>query len=89
MHLMVREGSPDVTLAYLSKHRNMLAVSMFSDGQSKPASRISECAIATHLSDDDMLTRGQQPRHKDETYDITPTTYPSERVRIVTRRSTG
>jgi hypothetical protein len=29
---MVREGSPDVTLAYLSKHRNMLAVSMFSDG---------------------------------------------------------
>lgn len=34
MHLMVREGSPDVTLAYLAKHRNMLAVSMFSDGQS-------------------------------------------------------
>jgi hypothetical protein len=30
---MMREGSPDVTLAYLAKHRNMLAVSMFSDGQ--------------------------------------------------------
>jgi phosphatidylinositol-binding clathrin assembly protein len=38
VHLMVREGSPDVTLAYLSKHRNMLAVSMFSDGQFTPAS---------------------------------------------------
>jgi hypothetical protein len=33
VHLMMREGSPDVTLAYLAKHRNMLAVSMFSDGQ--------------------------------------------------------
>lgn len=89
VHLMVREGSPDVTLAYLSKHRNMLAVSMFSDGQSKLALRISGRAIATHLSDDDMLTRGQQPRHRDETYGITLTTSPSERVRIVTRRSTG
>jgi phosphatidylinositol-binding clathrin assembly protein len=29
----MREGAPDVTLAYLAKHRNMLAVSMFSDGQ--------------------------------------------------------
>jgi hypothetical protein len=34
VHLMIREGSPDVTLAYLAKHRNMLAVSMFSDGSS-------------------------------------------------------
>ncbi len=33
VHLMIREGSSDVTLAYLAKHRNMLAVSMFSDGQ--------------------------------------------------------
>lgn len=33
VHLMIREGSPDVTLAYLAKHRNMLAISMFSDGQ--------------------------------------------------------
>jgi len=29
---MIREGSPDVTLAYLGKHKNMLAVGMFSDG---------------------------------------------------------
>jgi hypothetical protein len=29
---MIREGSPDVTLAYLAKHRNMLAISSFSDG---------------------------------------------------------
>ncbi|KAK0733528.1 ANTH domain-containing protein [Lasiosphaeria miniovina] len=35
VHLMIREGSPDVTLAYLAKHRNMLAVSMFSDGQTQ------------------------------------------------------
>jgi hypothetical protein len=34
VHLMIREGSPDVTLAYLAKHRNMLAVSVFSDGKS-------------------------------------------------------
>jgi len=33
VHLMIREGSPDVTLAYLAKHRNMLAVSVFSDGE--------------------------------------------------------
>lgn len=33
---MIREGSPDITLAYLAKHRNVLAVSMFSDGQSTP-----------------------------------------------------
>jgi hypothetical protein len=33
VHLMIREGSPDVTLAYLAKHKNMLAVSIFSDGQ--------------------------------------------------------
>jgi hypothetical protein len=33
VHLMIREGSPDVTLAYLAKHRNLLAISMFSDGQ--------------------------------------------------------
>lgn len=31
VHLMIREGSPDVTLAYLARHRDMLAVSL-SDG---------------------------------------------------------
>ncbi|KAH6619723.1 ANTH domain-containing protein [Chaetomium sp. MPI-SDFR-AT-0129] len=35
VHLMIREGSPDVTLGYLSKHRNMLAVSVFSDAQTQ------------------------------------------------------
>ncbi|KAK3694693.1 ANTH domain-containing protein [Podospora appendiculata] len=34
-HLMIREGSPDITLAYLAKHRDMLAVSMFSDAQTQ------------------------------------------------------
>lgn len=32
---MIREGSPDVTLAYLAKHRSMLAVDMFSDAQTQ------------------------------------------------------
>ncbi|KAK0730377.1 ANTH domain-containing protein [Lasiosphaeris hirsuta] len=35
VHLMIREGSPDVTLGYLAKHRNVLAVSMFSDAQTQ------------------------------------------------------
>ncbi|KAH7034684.1 ENTH domain-containing protein [Microdochium trichocladiopsis] len=33
IHLMIREGSPDATLAYLAKHRNMLAISSFADAQ--------------------------------------------------------
>ncbi|KAF7534722.1 hypothetical protein G7Z17_g13319 [Cylindrodendrum hubeiense] len=33
VHLMIREGSPDVTLAFLSTHRNMLAISSFTDAQ--------------------------------------------------------
>lgn len=33
VHLMIREGSPDATLAYLAKHRNMLAISSFTDAQ--------------------------------------------------------
>ncbi|KAL2161416.1 hypothetical protein VTH06DRAFT_7977 [Thermothelomyces fergusii] len=35
VHLMIREGAPDVTLAYLAKHKNMLAISMFSDAQTQ------------------------------------------------------
>lgn len=89
MHLMIREGSPDVTLAYLSKHRNMLAVSMFSDGQYTPATHILECALVFRISSDELLIHGQQPRRRGGTYGITPTTYPNERVRIVTRRSIG
>lgn len=89
MHLMVREGSPDVTLAYLSKHRNMLAVSMFSDGQYTPATKMLECAVVPWFSCDELLTHGQQPRRRGGIYGIMPTTYPNERVRIVTRRSTG
>lgn len=59
MHLMIREGSPDVTLAYLSKHRNMLAVSMFSDGQYTPASHMLECALVSRISFDELLIHGQ------------------------------
>ncbi|OAA62022.1 ANTH domain protein [Niveomyces insectorum RCEF 264] len=34
-HLMIREGSPDVTLAYLAKNRNLLAPTSISDAQSQ------------------------------------------------------
>jgi len=32
VHLMIREGAPNVTLAYLSKNSSMLAISGFTDG---------------------------------------------------------
>ncbi|KAK1672306.1 ANTH domain-containing protein [Colletotrichum godetiae] len=35
VHLMIREGSPDVTLAYLSRHPNTLAISSFTDAQTQ------------------------------------------------------
>jgi phosphatidylinositol-binding clathrin assembly protein len=35
IHLMIREGSPDVTLSFLAKNRNMLAISNFTDGASR------------------------------------------------------
>ncbi|POS86420.1 hypothetical protein EPUL_001398, partial [Erysiphe pulchra] len=35
IHTMIREGSPDVTLAYLSRNRHMLAISSFSDVQTQ------------------------------------------------------
>ncbi|KAI1850959.1 hypothetical protein JX266_003624 [Neoarthrinium moseri] len=35
IHLMIREGSPDATLAYLARHRNMLALSSFTDAQTQ------------------------------------------------------
>ncbi|KAH8899458.1 ANTH-domain-containing protein [Thozetella sp. PMI_491] len=35
VHLMIREGSLDATLSFLAKHRNMLAVSVFSDAQTQ------------------------------------------------------
>ncbi|KAK0391723.1 hypothetical protein NLU13_1222 [Sarocladium strictum] len=35
VHLMIREGSPDVTLQFLARHRNMLAISSFTDAQTQ------------------------------------------------------
>ncbi|ODA79205.1 hypothetical protein RJ55_04797 [Drechmeria coniospora] len=35
IHLMIREGSPDVTLSFLSKHRSMLQLSQLSDAQTQ------------------------------------------------------
>lgn len=89
VHLMIREGSPDVTLAYLAKHRNMLAVSMFSDGQSTPAAQGLERIAVPRILYEKLLTHAQQPKHRGGIYGIMPTTYQNERERIVTQRSTG
>ncbi|KAF6843575.1 ANTH domain-containing protein [Colletotrichum musicola] len=35
VHLMIREGSPDVTLAFLARHPNTLAISNFTDAQTQ------------------------------------------------------
>lgn len=35
IHTMIREGAPDVTLAYLSRNRHMLVISSFSDVQTQ------------------------------------------------------
>ncbi|KAM4068053.1 ANTH domain-containing protein [Hirsutella rhossiliensis] len=35
VHLMIREGSPDVTLVFLAKHRNMLSLGHISDAQTQ------------------------------------------------------
>lgn len=46
VHLMIREGSPDVTLAYLARHRSMLAISSFSDGMYAQSWRKTHSAMA-------------------------------------------
>ncbi|KOS21517.1 ENTH domain-containing protein [Escovopsis weberi] len=35
VHLMIREGSPEATLAYLARHRNMLGIGDFADAQTQ------------------------------------------------------
>ncbi|KAM0329186.1 hypothetical protein ACHAQA_004484 [Verticillium albo-atrum] len=35
IHLMIREGSPDATLAYLSGHRNLLSITTITDAQTQ------------------------------------------------------
>ncbi|KAF9876728.1 ANTH domain-containing protein [Colletotrichum karsti] len=35
VHLMIREGSPDVTLSFLARHPNTLAISSFTDAQTQ------------------------------------------------------
>lgn len=79
VHLMIREGSPDVTLAYLSKHKNMLAVSVFSDGQ-----------YWTRLPrPHQQLIPVLQRKSRVETSATTQTTCPNEHVRTGKPRSTG
>ncbi|KHN94709.1 ENTH domain containing protein [Metarhizium album ARSEF 1941] len=34
-HIMIREGSPDVTLSFLARHRNVLGVGHFADAQTQ------------------------------------------------------
>lgn len=53
VHLMIREGSPDVTLAYLARHRNMLAISSFSDVNRKMLG----------LTKSQVQTQGRNIRH--------------------------
>ncbi|KAI9650541.1 hypothetical protein NHQ30_000558 [Ciborinia camelliae] len=55
VHLMIREGSPDVTLAYLARHRNMLAISSFTDGID-----IQETMLIKHGK---VQTQGRNIRH--------------------------
>ena len=40
VHLMIREGHPDVTLTYLAKHPNILSLSPFTDGKSSVLSHV-------------------------------------------------
>lgn len=84
---MIREGSPDVTLAYLAKHKNTLAISMFSDGQSMSHARTG--AAGPISSDGRMLIPDIQPRRKAGIYDIMQIIYPNEREPFVTQRSIG
>lgn len=42
VHLMIREGAPDVTLSFLSTHRNVLAISNFTDGMSRTVKEVIE-----------------------------------------------
>ncbi|RCI12017.1 hypothetical protein L249_0670 [Ophiocordyceps polyrhachis-furcata BCC 54312] len=55
VHLMIREGSPDVALAHLARSRNMLALGHFSDGP-LPCRRRS-------LADADRITAQTQGRN--------------------------
>ncbi|KAK6615692.1 ANTH domain-containing protein [Botrytis cinerea] len=54
VHLMIREGSPDATLAYLARHRNMLAISSFTDGN------LIEAVLTEHGK---VQTQGRNIRH--------------------------
>ncbi|TVY87382.1 ENTH domain-containing protein, partial [Lachnellula willkommii] len=84
VHLMIREGSPDVTLAYLARHRQMLAISSFSDGVYSKAGRVKGEDLAksaslagiifkTVLTVYKVQTQGRNIRHY--------TNYLSERAR--------
>jgi hypothetical protein len=78
-HVMIREGAPDVTLAYLAKHRNILAVSLFSDGEwHLPQARdtVKELTLL-------------QRKPKVGTYATTRTTFKRGPGRIAIPRSTG
>jgi phosphatidylinositol-binding clathrin assembly protein len=68
VHLMIREGSPDTTLSYLSRHRNMLAISSFTDGrQSSPcwssAGSLWDSRRATDTNSKAAQIQGRNIRH--------------------------
>lgn len=70
-HLMIREGSPDVTLQFLARHRNMLAISNFTDGRT-----VIETSWMIRLT-------SLQLRPKVATSDITPIISQSEQDHTV------
>ncbi|RDA95674.1 hypothetical protein CP533_1270, partial [Ophiocordyceps camponoti-saundersi (nom. inval.)] len=55
VHLMIREGSPDVALAHLARSRNMLALGHFSDGPIP--------SLRRSLADADRITAQTQGRN--------------------------
>ena len=50
VHLMIREGQPDLTLRYIAESPKRLAISNFTDGKYKPARKGRISAGLSHTS---------------------------------------
>lgn len=80
-HLMIREGSPNVTLAFLSKHRSVFSVGHFADGLSI------QRRDSRHFQQ--KLTAFYQLKLRVETFAIMQITCQNERAHTATRRRIG
>ena len=96
IHLMVREGEPNVTLKYISEQPSKLAISNFSDGMSCGLHQHYKMVEVLH----DLKTRDfptiaaliycdTQSRSKEPTYDITIHTCLRVQRHTETQGSTG